>query len=205
MTARSSPDGVTIRARKDEWRRRLVAARRALPPQVHAARARALTAGAVELAATVDGPVCAYLPIGTEPGSPALVEVLRAAGHEVVLPVVPQLPGPLDWARFEGVDALVAGPLRLRQPAGARLGPAMIERAGLVLVPALAADRGGARLGRGGGFYDRTLPLAAPATPLVVLLNDDELVSELPAEPHDHRVSAALLADAGFTTLGNRT
>lgn len=209
MTARaeddSTPDGARIRELKAQWRRRLLAARRALPPDVHEARARALAAAAVQLAAGRAGPVCAYLPIGSEPGTPALVEALAAAGHEVLLPVVPTVAGPLDWALFDGVKALVAGPLGLQEPAGPRLGSAAIGRAGLVLVPALAADHRGARLGRGGGFYDRTLGLAAPATPLVVLLNDDELVTELPAEPHDVRVTAALLADAGLATLGNRS
>jgi 5-formyltetrahydrofolate cyclo-ligase len=78
-----------------------------------------------------------------------------------------------------------------------------IARARLVLVPALAADREGCRLGRGGGYYDRTLPLTATEVPLVVVLNDEELVDELPAEPHDRRVTAALLADAGHIPLGN--
>lgn len=205
VTARADDGSVALRERKRLWRARIVAARRALPAAVHAARAARLTEASLGLARNVDGPVCAYLPVGTEPGSPALVEALRAAGHEVLLPVVPDAPGPLDWARFTGPDALVAGPMRLRQPSGRRLGPAAIETAGLVLVPALAADLRGVRLGRGGGFYDRTLSLAAVATPLVVLLNDDELVAELPAEPHDLRVTAALLPDAGLATLGNRT
>ena len=82
---------------------------------------------------------------------------------------------------------------------------AAIARARLVLVPALAADREGRRLGRGGGYYDRTLSLTAAEVPLVVVLNDDELVDELPAEPHDRRVTAALLADAGHIPLRNNS
>ncbi len=188
-------------AAKDAWRRRLLAARRALPAAVRAARAASLTIGVLRLASGLSGPVCAYLPIGTEPGSPAMLDALRAAAHEVLLPVVPAIPGPLDWARYDG--SLEAGPLGLRQPTGPRLGPDAISGAALVLVPALAADHAGRRLGRGGGFYDRTLPLAAPGTPLVVLLNDEELVDEVPAEQHDRRVTAALLTGAGLTTLGN--
>lgn len=188
---------------KVDWRRRLLAARRALPAPVRAARAAALTRHAVALADGARGPVCAYLPVGSEPGTSALVQALLEAGHEVLLPVVPAAPGALEWARFEGVAALGPGPLGLREPLGPRLGPAAVARAGLVLVPALAADRAGGRLGRGGGFYDRTLPLARPGTALVVVLNDDELVEQLPVEPHDHRVSHALLADAGLVALGN--
>ena len=157
----------------------------------------------MRLAAETGGPVCAYLPIGSEPGSPELVAALHAAGHEVLLPVVPPGRGPLDWAAYTGPRSLAAGPLGLREPTGPRLGPEAIGRARLVLVPGLAADHDGVRLGRGAGHYDRTLPLAAPDVPIVIVLNDEELVEGLPAEPHDRPVTAALLPGAGLVTLGN--
>jgi 5-formyltetrahydrofolate cyclo-ligase len=157
----------------------------------------------VELAAATGGPVCVYLPVGSEPGSPELVADLRDAGHEVLLPVVPRDPGPLDWAAYAGPDSLTAAPLGLREPTGPRLGPDAIARARLVLVPGLAADRSGVRLGRGAGHYDRTLSLAAPDVPIVIVLNDEELVEHLPAEPHDRPVTGALLPGAGLVTLGN--
>jgi len=183
---------------KDEWRARLLAARETLPADARAARDEALRTGAVRLAADVDGPVCAYVPIGSEPGGPGLVAALAAAGHEILLPVVPRERGPLQWARFDG--SFARGPLGLREPAGERLGVEAIGGAGLVLVPGLAVDRRGVRLGRGAGYYDRSLPFAR--APLVMLLGDDELVDRLPAEPHDHRVTAALLPKAGLVTLG---
>jgi 5-formyltetrahydrofolate cyclo-ligase len=191
--------GSTTPASKREWRSRLRAAREAVPPQVRAQRAEVLAAGMLELAAGTGGPVCAYLPVGAEPGSAAAVDALRAAGHEVLLPVVPGRGVPLEWARYDG--ELAPGPIGLREPTGPRLGPAAIGRARLVLVPALAADRRGIRLGQGGGYYDRSLPLAAPGTPLVVVLDDGELVPELPAEPHDHPVTAVLQPGAGLTSL----
>ena len=77
-----------------------------------------------------------------------------------------------------------------------------MRRAGLVLLPALAADRRGVRLGQGGGFYDRTLPLVDASVPLVVVLDEGELVDALPAEQHDRRVTAALLPETGVTMLG---
>jgi 5-formyltetrahydrofolate cyclo-ligase len=196
--------GRAVLAEKTRWRTSLVAARRALPPTLRAARAASLASAAVQLAATTGGPVCAFVPIGSEPGSPELVAALHAAGHEVLLPVVPPGTGPLDWAAYTGPGSLAAGPLGLLEPTGPRLGSAAIARARLVLVPGLAADRGGVRLGRGGGHYDRTLPLAGPDVPLVIVLNDEELVERLPAEPHDRPVTGALLADAGLVTLGNK-
>ncbi len=187
MTARS----------KGGWRAALLAARRLVPPEERARRAALLTRHALALAAAVDGPVAAHLPIGTEPWSAAGPAALRAAGHEVLLPVV--VPdGPLDWARDTGEHA--PGPFGLREPVGPRLGPGAIGRAGLVLVPALAADRAGTRLGRGAGYYDRSLPLAGG--PAVVVLHDEELVDALPADPHDVPVAGALLPGRGHVPLG---
>lgn len=185
------------------WRQRLLAARRAQPAEQRATRGAALAAAVVELAAARAGrrPVCAYLPVDTEPSWAPGLDGLRAAGHEVLLPVVPAEPGPLEWARYEGPDGLGAGPIGLREPLGPRLGVGAVARAGLVLVPALAADRRGVRIGQGRGYYDMTLPLADPGASLVVVLNDEELVDELPAEPHDRRVHAALLAGAGLVEL----
>jgi 5-formyltetrahydrofolate cyclo-ligase len=195
--------GRAVLAEKTHWRTALVAARRALPAAERAARAAALAIAAVELAATTGGPVCAYVPVGSEPGSPELVAALHDAGHEVLLPVVPPGRGPLDWAAYTGPSSLAPGPLGLLQPTGPRLGPDAVGRARLVLVPGLAVDRSGVRLGRGAGHYDRTLPLAAADVPIVIVLNDEELVARLPAEPHDRPVTAALLPGAGLVTLGN--
>jgi 5-formyltetrahydrofolate cyclo-ligase len=187
-------------AAKAEWRRRIRMARRRLDPEVRTRHAALLTAAALELAATTAGPLCAYLPVGVEPWSPSGIDELRAAGHEVLLPVVAGSHAPLDWARHDG--ALAPGPFGLREPTGPRLGPEAISRAGLVLLPALAADRRGVRLGQGGGFYDRTLPLVGDRVPVVAVLGDGELIDELPTEPHDRRVTAAILPHTGFTPLG---
>lgn len=175
-----------------------MAARDALSAEARAARDAALVDGALRLAAAVDGPICAYVPVGSEPGGPALVPGLVDAGHEVLLPIVPRQRGPLEWARFDG--SFARGPLGLREPSGERLGVDAIGTAALVLVPGLAVDKRGIRLGRGAGYYDRSLPYAR--ADLVMLLNDDELVERLPAEPHDHPVTAVLLPNAGLVTLG---
>ena len=156
------------------------------------------------------GTVCAYWPVGAEPGSPALLDELARRGCRVLLPVVgaPIVGGaaapkvPLDWAEYTGAESLRAGPLGLREPAGPRLGCAAIATAVLVLVPALAVDRHGVRLGRGGGHYDRTLPLATPGTPLVAIVRDDEVLVSLPAQPHDVPVTAVLTPGRGLLPLG---
>src|SRR5687767_3416265 len=89
---RRSVTAMTAREQKGAWRRRLLAARRAQPPELRAARGAALAAAVVELARAV-GPVgtlvCAYLPVGTEPAWASGLDGLRAAGYDVLLPVVP--------------------------------------------------------------------------------------------------------------------
>ena len=69
----------------------------------------------------------------------------------------------------------------------------------LVVVPALAVDRRGNRLGRGAGFYDRALAGSRPAT-VVAVIYDDELLDTVPAEAHDVPVHA-VLTPAGLTAF----
>jgi 5-formyltetrahydrofolate cyclo-ligase len=182
---------------KRELRRRLVAARQNVPAAVRDSEAAAL-AGA--LLPGLPGTVCAYWPVGAEPGSPDLLDGLVRRGCPVLLPVVTSL-GPLDWARYTGAGSLQTGPLPLLEPVGPLLGAAAIASAVLVLVPALAVDRTGVRLGRGGGHYDRTLPLASPGTPLVAIVRDEEVLAALPRQPHDVPVTAVLTPGRGVVAL----
>ncbi|MEU9418764.1 5-formyltetrahydrofolate cyclo-ligase [Streptomyces sp. NPDC051000] len=182
---------------KATLRRELLAARRSLSPEARRASALALSRTALELPELADArTVAAYVSVGGEPGTRELLDALRAAGKRVLLPLL--LPdNDLDWAVYEGPDSLAEaahpGRMRLLEPAGPPLGPDAVTGADAVLLPGLAVDRRGMRLGRGGGSYDRVLERleragARPA--LVVLLHDEEVVARVPEEPHDHPVQA---------------
>ncbi|WP_196943065.1 5-formyltetrahydrofolate cyclo-ligase [Streptomyces sclerotialus] len=182
-------------ARKRVLRQDLIQVRNSLPlDDVKAAGSvlseRALQLG--ELAAARS--VAAYVSVGREPSTRPLLDRLRAAGVRVLLPVL--LPdNDLDWAAYEGPERLVKAGRGLLEPAGPRLGPEAVTEAGAVLLPGLAVDRRGLRLGRGGGSYDRVLARLerAGVTPaLVVLLYDGEVLEEVPAEAHDRPVQAAV-------------
>ncbi|MEU4982639.1 5-formyltetrahydrofolate cyclo-ligase [Streptomyces sp. NPDC021969] len=142
--------------------------------------------------------VAAYVSVGAEPGTLALLDALRARGVRVLLPAL--LPdNDLDWGEYTGEGSLArarhGGRMELFEPAGERLGPEAVTRADVVLLPGVAVDARGLRLGRGGGSYDRVLARleAAGARPaLLVLLYDREVVARVPAEPHDRPVDAVV-------------
>jgi 5-formyltetrahydrofolate cyclo-ligase len=150
---------------KTTCRAALLAARAALPPEVRAAGDAARDAVLAPLLRGVR--LAAYASFGTEPSTAGLVD------ERTLLPVV-RPDRDLDWAlrgELQGVAALAG--------------------CDVVLVPALAVDRRGVRLGRGGGSYDRALPRARGL--VVALLHEGELVDALPGEPHDVPVAAVAL------------
>jgi 5-formyltetrahydrofolate cyclo-ligase len=184
---------------KAEWRDRLLRARADQAAESHAREASALVGAVSKVTAKT---VCAYLPFGTEPGSTALVDALVAGGARVLLPVILPTPGPLDWAEYTGEADLVPSRFRgIREPGGKHLGTDAVGAAELVLVPALAVDHRGVRLGRGAGHYDRSLVFAAADAALVAVVRDEELVDRLPGEAHDVRMTGALTPGRGVVEL----
>lgn len=200
-TAAPHPDKAVLRAR-------FRAARRARPAEQRAADAAALRAVLAEVpeltAATV---VAAYVPLPTEPDVGPAVADLAARGVRVLLPVL--MPDrdldwtPLAWSRDDWEQdnreqdnrEQDAGP-----PPAELLGPDAVADADVLLVPALAADRRGTRLGQGGGSYDRALARARPDALVIAVLVEGELVDALPGEPHDRPVAAVATA-AGVVRL----
>ncbi|MEU5904252.1 5-formyltetrahydrofolate cyclo-ligase [Micromonospora sp. NPDC047527] len=199
-----SDEAEVARVSKREARIELLARRRALPGSTRAAAAGRVQAELIALVRRLrPRRMTAYVPVGSEPGGGDLPEVLRdalPADAELLLPVL-RADLDLDWAAYTGPDALVAAGRGLREPAGPRLGLAAVTEAELVVVPALAVDRRGRRLGRGGGSYDRVLARVPAATLTVVPLHDGELVEALPAEAHDRPVRAVVTPSDGVRTL----
>ena len=191
-----------VQLRKAELRARLLARRSALDADQRTAAGRlirdaVLAAPQVQMAGTI----AAYYSIGAEPDTHGLVYALWKRGSYVLLPVL-RPDGDLDWASYEGPDSLVAGPRGLREPGEPPRGVDAVARADAVLVPALAVDAAGRRLGRGGGSYDRALARVGPMIPLLALIYDAELLDRVPAEPHDVKVRAAVSPGSGVTVLG---
>ncbi|MET8487772.1 5-formyltetrahydrofolate cyclo-ligase [Streptomyces tendae] len=184
---------------KRTLRRDFLAARNRLTPDDVREAAEALAGRALGLPEVAGAhAVAAYVSVGAEPGTLALLDALRARSVRVLLPAL--LPdNDLDWGEYTGEGSLArvrhGGRMELFEPAGERLGPDAVTRADVVLLPGVAVDGRGLRLGRGGGSYDRVLArlAAAGARPaLLVLLYDREVVARVPAEPHDRPVDAVV-------------
>jgi len=138
--------------------------------------------------------VAAYVSRPAEPGTLPLLEDLALRGVKVLLPVL----GPgleRDWAPFAGADDLLErAPGRPPEPGTEHLGAAALAEADVIIAPALAVDTSGARLGQGGGWYDRALGHKRPDAKVVALVFPEEIYdaadSPIPTEPHDVPVDA---------------
>ncbi|HTR69001.1 MAG TPA: 5-formyltetrahydrofolate cyclo-ligase [Mycobacteriales bacterium] len=172
---------------KARLRADILARRAARSPSARSAAGAAITAHVLAAWPEVHT-VAAYLSLASEPPTAELIAAYLAREVAVIVPVVAG--EDLDWARYDGNSPAVPGPLGIVAPSGDRLGPTALTAVDLVIVPALAVDGAGQRLGRGRGYYDRAL--TAVTAPVVAVIFDDELLADLPVEAHDRRVDAAV-------------
>jgi 5-formyltetrahydrofolate cyclo-ligase len=194
-------DEVALRSRKAALRRTLAGRRQETNDIERHASGRSLRDAVLSMPEIqMAGTVAAYMSVGTEPETGGLIFALWKRGTYVLLPLL-RPDYDLDWASYEGPDSLTAGPHGLLQPAEPPRGVQAVTSADLVIVPALAVDRAGRRLGRGGGSYDRALARVGAAVPTVALIYDDELLDEVPAGPHDQPVRMVARPGQGIIRL----
>ena len=134
--------------------------------------------------------VAVYVSTETEPNTENLRADLRAKGVTVLIPRVAG--ESLEWCVDDERFPLTESRWGIAEPSGPAvgIGAAPLAMASAVVVPALAIDASGFRLGQGGGFYDRTLgELDSTVRPLLIgLVHDDEFIDATPRETHDFQV-----------------
>lgn len=150
-------------------------------------RALASSMGAVTLPAL-------FVPTALEPDLSLTLNLFPRALLPVLVNEAGAALGGPRWGRWEEGQALATPGRPPAQPTGSVLGPGALSNADLILVPALAAGLDGARLGQGGGWYDRTLPHRRSTAPVVAVVFDDEVLAPgaIPLEPHDAHIDAII-------------
>ncbi|MBI3716817.1 MAG: 5-formyltetrahydrofolate cyclo-ligase [Betaproteobacteria bacterium] len=175
-------------ARKRALRSAVLARRDALSAEERAC-ASALLAGKVlgSPAYQAARSVLVYLSFGSEVDTHAIFEAVLRDGKTAVLPRVDALERKLCLHRVTGMDDLAAGVWGIREP-HPHLPVTNIADIDFVLVPGVAFDRIGNRLGYGAGYYDRLLAGAPATLARVAAAFDCQRVDDLPVGPYDQRV-----------------
>lgn len=166
--------------------------------RAEAAEAIALHLLAAPLISSANRVAC-YVAMATEPGTGPLIDGMMARGIEVIVPL--SLPdGTLDWVAYDPSAETAVTALGITELEGEPLGATALDDCAVIIVPALAVDHAGHRLGRGAGYYDRAL--AGTARPLCALVFTHELLESVPYEPHDVPVNLAVTPDGIFRIPG---
>jgi 5-formyltetrahydrofolate cyclo-ligase len=178
-------------AAKSALRERILAARRALPAEDRARHSHAIAARLAALDAFARARVVAlYAATGAEVDTAPLAALALAAGKRVAYPRIAPGTRALAFAACSPAD-LVPGVLGTRAPPPA-LASARVDELDLVVVPGVAFDAEGRRLGRGGGYYDATLALLPRAAARLGVAFEIQVVRAVPEEPHDVRLDGVV-------------
>jgi 5-formyltetrahydrofolate cyclo-ligase len=190
-----------IRAAKAELRRRILEQRDGLPADRRARASAAITARLAGLPAFgAARTVLAYASFGSEVDTGPLLRAVLAAGKALVLPRVNRASRMLDLYRVDDpAGQLEPGTWGIPEPRPATCPPAALGEVELVVVPGVAFDVRGGRLGYGAGYYDRLLRgLAAGAPPLVAGAFDVQVVPEVPMDAHDRRLDRVVTESRSY-------
>jgi 5-formyltetrahydrofolate cyclo-ligase len=186
-----APVGPALRDAKRAMRQALLATRNRLPAASHAEASAEIArrVAALESFATARS-LLLTLPFRREWDTLALVRTALSLGKAVVLPRVDVATRMLELRAIGDPSAdVVRGYQGIPEPRDTcpRVAAAAID---WVLVPGVGFDASGRRLGYGGGFYDRLLPLLTAATPRIAGAFECQIVDLVPAAPHDLKVDA---------------
>jgi 5-formyltetrahydrofolate cyclo-ligase len=181
---------MTMQAVKQALRQRIIAVREQLPLASRVQWDAAIGLGIRQLREYLDArSVLAYMSFGSEVGTENWVQQALADGKRLLLPKVNTASRELDVYRVSHLDEqLAAGAYGIREPLPERCEVADVNDADFILLPGVAFGRDGARLGYGGGFYDKLLARLQHRPALVAGAYSAQLVEGIPQEATDRKV-----------------
>ena len=193
----ATPVGAPLREAKQAMRVRIAAARDALGAGWRDEASHALCASVAALPSFVAArTVLLTAPFRSEWNAEPLIDLALAQGKTVALPRVVEPARMLELCRVaDAARDIVVGWRGVPEPAS-DCGCVEVADVDWVLVPGVAFDRDGGRLGYGGGYYDRLLPLLPSRAPRVAGAFSVQIVDEVPKAPHD------ITMDVVVTELG---
>ncbi len=170
---------------KCDIRKRVLQSRDALTREELEAKSGAIIRRVTELREFREGStLMVFLSFGSEVRTDDLLRWGWEAGKRMVVPLCRPVLGELTSCRIDGFDELEAGHYGIREPKADLVRPVPFGEIDAVLVPAVAFDRRGYRIGYGGGYYDRFLP-GIPQAARIGAAFSCQIVARIPAEPHD--------------------
>lgn len=174
-----------LMAAKKSLRAQVLAARDAMLPEVRQAAAQAITTRLCQMPQYREaGTVLTYMSFGTELDTHAFFDRVLSDGKIAVLPRIDKPTKSLALHRVNGHADLVDGVWGIREPR-ADAPTLAIDAIDMVLMPGLAFDRSGNRLGYGAGFYDRLLSRSAEKPFRIAAALDCQIVDAVPVDAHD--------------------
>jgi 5-formyltetrahydrofolate cyclo-ligase len=175
---------------KSELRREMAARRDALPADVRSAAAEAIAARPFPVPVAPGATVSGFMPMKSEINPLPLMKAFAGQGAQLALPVVAGRGKPLVMRAWNFGGPLGSGVWGIREP---KPEAADVEP-DILLVPLLAFDRTGHRLGYGGGYYDLTIAQLRARKPVLAvgLAYAAQEIAEVPVTPHDAALDLVL-------------
>jgi 5-formyltetrahydrofolate cyclo-ligase len=190
MNASANIDESNIDESKAALRSEAAARRDALPRDVRQDAADAIAARPFPLRITPGAIVSGFMPLKSEINPLPLLRKLAEAGAQLALPVVAGRGKPLTMRAWQWGEPLAAGVWGIREP---KADAAEVDP-DILIVPLLAFDRTGHRIGYGAGYYDRTIARlrGLKAVTTIGIAFAAQEVSAVPTTPHDARLDLML-------------
>lgn len=176
-----------IQATKDQIRRETVAGIAALSKDEQNARIKAIEERLFEFANFLESRIVLFY-VGGEseiPTGPMLERTVQY-GKIVVLPTFQAEKFKIGLMKVDNLDKdLITGPRGVAEPDPERCKRVPIEKVDIAIIPGIAFDEKGARIGTGRGYYDRLIPKLSITTRKVALAIEEQMVPQIPMESHD--------------------